>query len=138
MTGPPSDRHRCVRPDRPPHRDRTRRRSCPPPRITGEQVHAPAHLDHEVSRAIVRNKQRKNITERQAGQAITYLAQSGAQRIPLPSLLPRAWELRDNTHVGDALYMALAEEPGCPLVTTDTKVAGVPGIRCVVETLAKT
>ncbi|MFE6098346.1 type II toxin-antitoxin system VapC family toxin [Streptomyces laurentii] len=107
-------------------------------RITGERVYAPAHLDHEVSRAIVRNMQRANITEKQADQAIAYLAAFPAQRIPLPSLLPRAWELRDNTYVGDALYIALAEELGCPLVTTDSKVSGVPGIRCAVETLTKT
>jgi predicted nucleic acid-binding protein len=81
--------------------------------------------------------QRKNLTEEQAERAINDLATLPFQRVPVPHLLPRAWELRLNTYVGDALYIALAEELDCPLLTTDTKVSGVPGIRCAVETLAE-
>jgi predicted nucleic acid-binding protein len=56
-------------------------------------------------------------------------------RCPYQSLLPRVWELRANAGVYDALYLALAEELDCPLVTTDTKHVTVPGIRCQVDTI---
>ena len=39
------------------------------------------------------------------------------QRIPLAALVDRAWQLRDNVTFYDALYVALAEEAGAPLLT---------------------
>ncbi|MFD5559065.1 type II toxin-antitoxin system VapC family toxin [Kitasatospora griseola] len=99
-------------------------------RLVGEDVYAPAHLDHEASRAIVRMMQRGALTEKDAGAAIADLDALDVQRIPIPGLLLRAWELRDNTYVGDALYIALAETLLCPLLTTDSKMAGVPGVHC--------
>ncbi|GGV38018.1 hypothetical protein GCM10010495_64080 [Kitasatospora herbaricolor] len=44
---------------------------------------------------------------------------------------------RHNTYVGDAIYISLAETLSCPLVTTDGKSAGVPGISCPVEHIPK-
>ncbi|GAA2774313.1 type II toxin-antitoxin system VapC family toxin [Kitasatospora cinereorecta] len=106
-------------------------------RLVGEDVYAPAHLDHEASRAIVRMMQRGHLTEADAGAAIADLDALEVQRIPIPGLLLQAWELRDNTYVGDALYIALAEILMCPLLTTDGKMAGVPGIQCEVEHVPK-
>ena len=45
----------------------------------------------------------------------------------------RVWDLRANATSYDAWYVALAERLGTPLVTTDAKMAGIPGIRCEVE-----
>lgn len=45
----------------------------------------------------------------------------------------RVWDLRANTTVYDAWYLTLAERLGVALVTTDSKLARVPGIRCPVE-----
>ncbi|MEV7121112.1 hypothetical protein [Kitasatospora griseola] len=66
------------------------------------------------------------LTEKDAGAAIADLDALEAQRIPIPGLLLRAWELRDHSYVGDALYIALAETPLCPQLTTDSKTADVP------------
>ncbi|MEV7123179.1 hypothetical protein [Kitasatospora griseola] len=52
------------------------------------------------------------------------------QRIPVPGLLLRARELRDNNYVGAALHIALAEALLCPLLTANWRMAGVPGIGC--------
>ncbi|MFD0274132.1 type II toxin-antitoxin system VapC family toxin [Kitasatospora sp. NPDC127111] len=106
-------------------------------RLTGEDVYAPAHLDHEVSRVIGRLLQKKLLTEQDAQAAIEDLDALEVQRIPIPGLLLRAWELRHNTYVGDAIYISLAETLRCPLVTTDGKMAGVPGISCPVEHIPK-
>lgn len=48
----------------------------------------------------------------------------------------RVWELRANATAYDAWYVALAERLDAPLVTTDAKVAAIPGIRCTVEVVA--
>ncbi|WP_052509378.1 hypothetical protein [Kitasatospora griseola] len=55
---------------------------------------------------------------------------SEVQRIPVPGLLLRAWELRNNTYVGNALHIALAKTLQCPLLTANSRMAGVPGIGC--------
>ena len=47
--------------------------------------------------------------------------------------MDRAWELRANATVYDAIYVALAELLDAPLVTADRKLAKAPGIRCDVE-----
>jgi predicted nucleic acid-binding protein len=51
---------------------------------------------------------------------------------PTRPLLPRIRELAHNATTYDAAYIALAEEVGAPLVTTDAKLAAVPGIRCTI------
>jgi predicted nucleic acid-binding protein len=56
-------------------------------------------------------------------------------RAPHLWLLARCWELRDNLTPYDASYVALAEALGCPLITTDARLSGSPGIRCAVEVL---
>jgi predicted nucleic acid-binding protein len=102
-------------------------------RLVGEDVYAPAHLDHEVGRVIVRLYQTGRLAETDAEAAIRELDALDVQRIPIPGLLLRAWELRHNTYVGDAFYIALAETLSCPLVTCDSKMPGVPGVRCTIE-----
>ncbi len=49
---------------------------------------------------------------------------------PTAPLLPRVRALAANANAYDASYIALAEEVGSPLVTSDAKLARVPGIRC--------
>jgi hypothetical protein len=48
------------------------------------------------------------------------------QRLVPPSAahVRRAFALRDHIRVADGLYVALADELGCPLVTTDRRLAG--------------
>jgi predicted nucleic acid-binding protein len=41
--------------------------------------------------------------------------------------------LRDNVSYHDALYVALAESAGLPLVTADAKLAKARGPRCPIE-----
>lgn len=49
-------------------------------------------------------------------------------------LLARVWELRANLGAYDASYVALAEGLGCPILTTDRKLAAAPGHRADVVT----
>jgi predicted nucleic acid-binding protein len=49
---------------------------------------------------------------------------------PSRELLPRIRQLASNATAYDAAYLALAEDTGAILLTTDPKLARVPGIRC--------
>jgi predicted nucleic acid-binding protein len=56
---------------------------------------------------------------------------------PTAPLLPRMRQLADNADAYDAAYVALAEELGCVLVSSDAKFARIPGIRCRVVGFAR-
>jgi predicted nucleic acid-binding protein len=55
------------------------------------------------------------------------------RRYPHDVLLPRVWALRDNLTAYDAVYGALAEALGAPLITRDRRLANVAGHRAKVE-----
>ena len=57
------------------------------------------------------------------------------RRVPSSLFMRRAFELRDNVTVYDAVYVALAETLDCPLVTGDAKLASSPGPTCTFQVL---
>jgi predicted nucleic acid-binding protein len=98
-------------------------------------VYAPAHMDFEVVKVVRRLVFQGTVANTHADKAVEALQRLPITRVPLLDLLPRAWELRHNAYPGDALYLALAEDLGCPLVTTDGKLAGTPGHHAVIHQL---
>jgi len=50
-------------------------------------------------------------------------------------MFQRLWELRNNVSAYDAAYVVLAETADCPLLTADTRISRVPGLRCPVTVL---
>lgn len=58
------------------------------------------------------------------------------RRYPHQHLLSRAWELRGNATIYDGVYLALAELLGYALVTTDARLARIPGHAAQVEVFA--
>lgn len=96
-------------------------------------VWAPALVDAEVGNALRRQVRKKEIGARQAGAALEDFLEMRVQRVPHRNLVDRAWQLRDNISFYDALYVALAEGLGAPLLTLDEKLTRVPGLRAEVE-----
>jgi len=94
---------------------------------------APALVDAEVGNALRRQLRAKEISARQAGAALEDFLEMRLQRVPHRNLVDRAWQLRDNLSFYDALYVALAEGLGAPLLTLDEKLARAPGLCAEVE-----
>lgn len=94
---------------------------------------APAILPAEVLSAIRGLTLGGKLDPVRADDARSRLRQTRVELHPFVPFEQRVWELRDNATVYDAWYVALAERLGLPLVTTDRRLANVPGLRCEVE-----
>jgi predicted nucleic acid-binding protein len=92
-----------------------------------EILHAPHLLDVEVTHVLRRLERGSTVTATRAREALEDLRALRLVRHAHLSLLERAWELRDNLSAYDAMYVALAESLGVPLVTMDGRLAGTPG-----------
>lgn len=92
--------------------------------LAAQQVCAPAHQPAEVLSALGR-LQRAGEISRDVARASLAEAHALAQEFVLPSAahLARALDLQDRLRVLDGLYVALAEDRACPLVTTDMRLA---------------
>ena len=93
--------------------------------IDGQEIHAPAHQSGEVLSALTRLVRGGVMTPEIERDALDE-ALDLPQRLVPPSAahVRRAFALREHIRVTDGLYVALADELGCPLVTTDRRLAG--------------
>ena len=96
-------------------------------RADAEGIAAPHLLDAEVAQVLRRFVLRSEISADRAIAALDDLRMFPLTRYPHVELLQRAFELRDNVTVHDALYLALAERLGATLVTCDSALSTVPG-----------
>jgi predicted nucleic acid-binding protein len=101
-----------------------------------ESLHVPHVADLEILNALRRLLRAGRIDARRAEGALRHLAELDLDRHPHELLLQRVWALRDNLSAYDAIYVALAEALGCPLLTRDARLARSAGIRCRIEVLA--
>ena len=83
---------------------------------------APAVIDAEILSALRGLERSRSVSADRAALAIEDLRVAPVERFGLEPLLRRAWTLRDRLHAYDALYVALAVELDCPLVTTDDQI----------------
>jgi predicted nucleic acid-binding protein len=100
-----------------------------------ETLHAPHLLDIEVAHAVRRYAARGEIDGQRGRAALTDLADFPLYRYPHDPLLLRIWDLRQNFTAYDAVYVALAEELGFPLITRDRRLAGAAGHHAQIELL---
>lgn len=89
----------------------------------GASVHAPDLIDAEVLHVLRRYVRGGEVTHAMAGEIRRDFEDLPIHCYPSRSLLDRAWELRENVTVYDALYVALAEALGATLVTADPALA---------------
>lgn len=94
---------------------------------------APHIVDVEVFGAIRKEWHLGGIDRTGARLAIEDLEAWPGERFGHQPLLARAWELRDNVRGWDAMYVALAEALGVPLITLDRRLAGADGPTCRID-----
>ncbi|MEO8504888.1 MAG: type II toxin-antitoxin system VapC family toxin [Acidobacteriota bacterium] len=99
----------------------------------GEEVHAPHLLDIEVASVLRRLAWRDEVTAVRAGQAMEDFIELPIHRHAHERYVPRIWELRFNLTAYDAVYVALAEVLGVPLLTRDRKLTATAGHEATVE-----
>ncbi len=100
-----------------------------------ETLHAPHLLDVEVAQALRRCVAANILSAIRGGEALRDLAELPFARYPHDPLLPRVWELRESLTAYDAVYIALAEALGAPLITCDSKLRSATGHRASVEVI---
>jgi predicted nucleic acid-binding protein len=96
-------------------------------------LHAPHLLDIEVAQVVRRYAAKGEIDGERGRAALADLADFPLHRYPHEFLLPRVWDLRNNLTAYDAVYVALAEALGAPLLTRDQRLAAATGHHARVE-----
>lgn len=85
---------------------------------------APEHMLAEVASAIARFLRAGDVTAEDAAAALDDAASMTIETVPLTAThLRRALGLQDRIRVLDGLYVAVAEQRRCPLLTTDLRLA---------------
>jgi len=102
-----------------------------------EDLHAPHLLDVEVTQALRRLQAAGEIDEERARGALEDFADLPLTRHGHRELLLRVWQLRRNATAYDGTYIALAEALEAPLLTSDGRLARVPGHAARVEVVRR-
>jgi len=100
--------------------------------VAAESLHAPHLVDAEVLSALRRLVGAGTLTADDGARFVNTWSRNGLIRYAAGPLLERIWELRQTISAYDAMYVALAEQLGCALVTADARLSGAPGLRCAV------
>ena len=90
-------------------------------------LHVPHLIDVETVSALRRLARDRVIEDHDAAGAIEHLLALDLQRHSHEGLLERAWSLRKNITIYDAIYVALAEALGAPLITCDARLSRATG-----------
>jgi len=96
-------------------------------------VHVPHLIDVETISVLRRFVRERVIDEDDAESAIEDLLALDLQRHSHEGLLGRAWALRNNVTVYDAMYLALAEALDATLVTCDGRLSKAATAKLRVE-----
>jgi predicted nucleic acid-binding protein len=96
---------------------------------------APYLIDAEVTQVLRRFVRQNKLSEQRAWNALRDYSDIPLTRYPHLPLLARAFELRNNVTVYDALYIVLAEALDAPLITRDRALANIPGQTARVEVI---
>lgn len=96
----------------------------------GRALHATTSMPFEVANALRKRHTRDLPQARRLHQMIELLS---IQLWPWEAVRHRVWQLAGHVAASDAGYVAIAESLDAVLLTSDTRLARAPGIRCRVE-----
>jgi predicted nucleic acid-binding protein len=98
-------------------------------------LHAPSHVSAEFANGLRRLELHGKLSAERAEEALNDFLGLPILQHRFEPLAHRAWALRSNLTAYDAAYVAVAENLGHVLYTTDARMASVPGVRCQVVVL---
>ena len=105
--------------------------------LAAESVHAPHLVDAEVISVLRRHVIAGLLASDVAHQALNVWRRLGLIRYAAAPLMERVWELRSAVTAYDAMYVALAENLDCTLVTADARLSGANGTRCTITVVPR-
>lgn len=91
--------------------------------LADEQLHAPSLLDFEVANSLRGLTLGRKLEPADAKIALATYCDTEIERYHFTALLPELWEVRHNFNAYDGSYLVLAKLLGCPVVTSDAKLA---------------
>jgi predicted nucleic acid-binding protein len=83
----------------------------------------PALFDLEFCSTLARMERAGQLGRSQLDRAFEALNALRLQRYDMQPLAPSAWSMRDSVRIADGFYVALAQLLGCPLITSDGRLA---------------
>jgi predicted nucleic acid-binding protein len=102
-------------------------------RAASFQAHIPHLCSIETTSILRRWVRQSEMTDQRASAALADLAQFSAVRHAHEPYLERIWALRENVSSYDAVYVALAEALGVPLLTCDARLGRAPLTSVTIE-----
>ena len=97
-------------------------------RIEHHALHAPAHIDLELTSAFGRIERAGRLATAEIELRLNRWTTLVLERHPLSTLLAGAWSRRGSLRISDAYYVELATRLGLPLITTDRRLARTASI----------
>ena len=91
-------------------------------RITECELYAPYHFTAEVFSALGRLRRGNLLSDDEVGRYLAILENTHLQQIDNRTIINKAWLLRYQFSLKDALYIAVAYSLDIPLITTDKKL----------------
>lgn len=91
--------------------------------LAGGRLHAPAHVDVEVTSALARLHRTGVLSRAAAGRALATFGRTPLERHDLPPLVAGAWKRTASLRVADAFYVELARQLGTRVLTVDARLA---------------
>ncbi|TGB44631.1 type II toxin-antitoxin system VapC family toxin [Mycolicibacterium peregrinum] len=105
--------------------------------LAAEAIHVPHLADVEVVSVLRRQTAAGLLAADDARRALDVWRRLGLIRYAASPLLERVWELRATVTAYDAMYVALAENLDCVLVTADARLSGANGPRCTITVVPR-
>lgn len=101
--------------------------------VAGQRLLAPHVIDIEIAHGLRGLVIGRKLPAPDAERVLELWLRLAVDRVPMAPFLHRVWELKDNLTAYDAVFVAVAEGHGVPLLTADRRLAAAVGPKCPIQ-----